>query len=65
MEYKVKDIINFNYKRSTPWSGDVNVLIEDISYIGVRIPFYAFIREGEKELARHVLDKVGCSDFVI
>ncbi len=32
-EYKVKDIINFNYKRSTPWSGDVNVLIEDISYI--------------------------------
>ena len=40
-------------------------IIEDISYIGVRIPFYAFIREGEKELARHVLDKVGCSDFVI
>lgn len=32
-EYKVKDIINFNYKRSTPWSGDINVLTEDIEYI--------------------------------
>ena len=32
-ELKVKDIINFDFKRSTPWSGDINVLIEDISYI--------------------------------
>ncbi len=32
-ELKVKDIINFNYKRSTPWSGDVKVLTEDISFI--------------------------------
>ena len=32
-ELKIKDIINFNYKRSTPWSGDVKVLIEDIDYI--------------------------------
>ena len=32
-ELKPKDIINFNYKRSTPWSGDVKVLIEDIEYI--------------------------------
>lgn len=32
-ELKIKDIINFNYKRSTPWSGDINVLIEDINYI--------------------------------
>lgn len=32
-ELKIKDIINFNYKRSTPWSGDVKVLIEDIEYI--------------------------------
>ncbi|MBR7133409.1 MAG: transcription-repair coupling factor [Clostridia bacterium] len=31
-ELKIKDIINFNYKRTTPWSGDVNVLLEDISY---------------------------------
>ena len=32
-ELKVKDIINFNFKRSTPWGGDINVLLEDISYI--------------------------------
>lgn len=31
-EVKIKDIINFNYKRSTAWSGDINVLLEDISY---------------------------------
>ena len=32
-ELKIKDIINFNFKRSTAWSGDLNVLLEDISYI--------------------------------
>ncbi len=32
-ELTVKDIINFNYKRSTPWGGDINVLLEDIEYI--------------------------------
>ena len=31
-ELKIKDIINFNYKRSTPWSGDIKVLFEDILY---------------------------------
>ena len=31
-ELKVKDIVNFNYKRSTPWGGDVKVLCEDIAY---------------------------------
>ena len=32
-ELKIKNIINFNFKRSTAWGGDINVLIEDISYI--------------------------------
>ncbi len=31
-ELPIKDIINFNYKRSTAWSGDLNVLLEDITY---------------------------------
>ncbi len=31
-EVKLKDIINFTYKRSTAWSGDINVLLEDITY---------------------------------
>ena len=30
---KIKDIINFNYKRSTAWNGDLTVLTEDITYI--------------------------------
>ena len=29
---KLKDIINFNYRSSSCWSGDLNVLTEDISY---------------------------------
>lgn len=32
-EFPLKELFNFNYKRSTPWSGDINVLAEDISYI--------------------------------
>ena len=28
-----KDVINFNFKRSSVWSGDIKVLLEDISYI--------------------------------
>ena len=31
-EIPVKEVINFNFKRSTPWGGDMQVLLEDISY---------------------------------
>lgn len=31
-ELRPRDIINFNYKRSTAWNGDIQVLTEDISY---------------------------------
>ena len=31
-EIAPKDIINFNYKRSTAWSGDFKVLLEDVGY---------------------------------
>lgn len=31
-EIAPKNIINFNLKRSTAWGGDINVLMEDISY---------------------------------
>ncbi len=30
---RAKDVINFNYKRSSAWSGDIKVLLEDISYV--------------------------------
>ena len=32
-EIAPKNIINFNLKRSTAWGGDINVLLEDITYI--------------------------------
>ena len=32
-ETKPKSVINFNYKRSTAWGGDIEVLLEDISYM--------------------------------
>ena len=32
-EIKPKSVINFNYKRSTAWGGDIEVLLEDISYM--------------------------------
>ena len=32
-ELTLKDIINFNYKRSTVWGGDVKVLCEDLDYV--------------------------------
>ncbi len=50
-DYKIKDIINFNYKRSTPWSGDVNVLLEDISYITAQ-KGSVVILAGEQRAAR-------------
>ncbi|MBR4072578.1 MAG: transcription-repair coupling factor, partial [Clostridia bacterium] len=32
-EMPLKELLQFDYKRSTPWSGDTNILKEDISYI--------------------------------
>ncbi len=31
-EMPIKNIINFNYKRSSAWSGDLKILLEDIAY---------------------------------
>lgn len=59
-ELRVKDIINFNYKRSTPWSGDVNVLLEDISYIseqGGTVVILAGEQRGAEVLCRELCDK--------
>lgn len=50
-EVKIKDIINFNFKRSTPWSGDLNVLTEDISYISEQ-KGKVVILAGEQRAAR-------------
>lgn len=49
-EIAVKDIINFNFKRSTAWSGDISVLCEDISYI-LDSKGTAVVLAGEKRAA--------------
>ncbi|MBE6777165.1 MAG: transcription-repair coupling factor [Ruminococcaceae bacterium] len=49
-ELKIKDIINFNYKRSTPWSGDINVLLEDITFT-LRSGGSAVVLAGEQRAA--------------
>lgn len=50
-EVKIKDIINFNFKRSTAWSGDIKVLIEDISY-NLKTGGSALILAGETRAAK-------------
>ncbi len=50
-ELKVKNIINFNLKRSTAWGGDIGVLLEDISYT-LENKGTAVILAGESRAAR-------------
>lgn len=50
-EITPKSIINFNYRRSTAWSGDVKVLKEDIDYT-VSVGGAAVILAGEKRAAQ-------------
>ena len=39
-------------------------IIDQLIYIGQRIPAYAFIREGNKEIAKRLLNQIGCSSFI-
>jgi len=32
-EMAIKDVVNFNLKRSSAWSGDINILLDDIFYL--------------------------------
>ncbi len=50
-EVKIKDIINFNFKRSTAWSGDINILLEDVGYT-LKTGGSAVILAGENRAAR-------------
>ncbi len=50
-ELTVKNIINFNFKRSTAWGGDIGVLLEDISYV-LENKGTAVILAGENRAAR-------------
>lgn len=50
-ETPLKELISFNFKRSTAWSGDVSVLLDDISYI-LHLKGTAVILAGETKAAR-------------
>ena len=39
-------------------------IMDQLIYIGQRIPVYAFTREGEKYLAEKLLKRIGCSGFI-
>ncbi len=62
-ELKIKDIINFNYKGSTPWSGDINVLCEDIEYI-LSQKGKVVVLAGEKKAAKLLDDELNQKGFV-
>ncbi len=50
-EIALKDLISFSFKRSSAWSGDINVLCEDLSYTK-QIKGLAVILAGEQKAAR-------------
>ena len=59
-ELKIKDILNFNYKRSSAWSGDITVLCEDISYISEKkgtVVILAGESRAAKVLTQELCDK--------
>ncbi|MBQ9965563.1 MAG: transcription-repair coupling factor [Clostridia bacterium] len=49
-EMAIKDVVNFNLKRSSAWSGDINILLDDISYL-VEQGGKVVILAGEKRAA--------------
>ena len=40
-------------------------IIENLRYVGSRIPIYAFIREGDRQLAKVLLNKLGSSGSIL
>ncbi|MBQ8267884.1 MAG: transcription-repair coupling factor, partial [Clostridia bacterium] len=50
-EIPLKEIVTFNFKRSTAWGGDINVLCEDIAYT-MHIKGTVIILAGEAKTAR-------------
>lgn len=50
-EMPLKELVVFNFKRSSAWGGDINTLVEDISY-AVHIKGTVVILAGEAKAAR-------------
>ena len=50
-EIPLKELVSFNFKRSTAWGGDISVLIDDISYM-LHIGGTVVVLAGEAKAAR-------------
>ncbi len=50
-EVPLKELFHFDWKRTTPWSGDMNVLLEDLSY-PLSCGGSAVVLAGEKKAAQ-------------
>ena len=48
-----------NYDDLTDWQ-----IKDQLIYVGQRIPVYAFIREGNKQIAKNLLNQIGFSGFI-
>ncbi len=57
LDVSLKELVNFNLKRSTPWGGDVNLLLEDINYIKEKNGT-AVILAGEQKAARVLCEQL-------
>ena len=56
-EMPLKELLQFSYKRSTAWSGDVNVLIEDLSYV-ISKKGTAVVLAGEERAAKVLTEEL-------
>ncbi len=59
-EMQIKDIANFNLKRSTAWNGDINILLDDISYTveqGGKVAILAGEKRAAKLLSESLREK--------
>ena len=56
-ELPLKELIQFNYKRSSPWTGDISVLCEDIAYLNEN-KGCAVILAGEQRAAQVLCEQL-------
>ncbi len=56
-EMPLKELLQFSYKRSTAWGGDVNILIEDVSYI-LSKKGTAVVLAGEEKAAKILAEEL-------
>lgn len=58
----LKGLLSFDFKRLTPWNGDIEILKEDISHI-TRLKGLAVILAGEEKAGRLLCDDLNASNI--